>query len=866
MKFLKHKLTRIIAFAAACVITAVCTFRFTDSLLGYDKLTESYTEASYLSSYQFSHDVRDLYRELWLVGNMYLRCLDEDGNFTGNDELESSTENVLKKLGYMDPDGNLTIDTNENLEYYVSYNNGELSNTDKGFDELYDSKYSYVRENNGYTWGDDIYAYMYCDDYHWYSTNYGMYYYYLGFGEGAAVFDYDTTGLDFYTDELGADIYYKTDGTTPMPSVDSYDRIEVGIYNSEAGNYYAEYDNNSLMINEGNEAYTETSVNTEYDYEEEIMEPPLMGYYEYDEYSGEWMYIDANDINDYLYNGAVLNSAALSDGYFIYDDSLGGWVHITESNFTQIAGDEEPLKICIVPTAEAIAEYEASAAAYKSQLDSFIRSLVNMIPLALIVLVLVVYVIAAGGYRLEYGRFTLGKFDRVFAELPIVLIIAAVLGGVALISPDVIAFLKEFMSEYYGNTKMLPLLYSIAGTVLFAVIVEMLNTLVVRLKCRKFWKTTLVGRIFAWIYSKLKTLKDRIKKSVVSKEMLRNDIFTRKFFLMLVVFVVAEVILFEIAYDFDEIGFLVLGTLVLLGAYILLNMRDLKALRMLGEHISDINSGDYSKKEVPENSVTYGMTEKLNNISDGIQTAVERRVKSERMKIDLVTNVSHDLKTPLTSIISYINLLSAEELTPEARDYVKILEQKSERLNVIVADLFDLAKATSRTDIQLEMIDAVILTEQVLGDMSDKIKSFGREIRTDISMDSAPMCAEGKKLYRVLQNLIDNALKYSLDGTRIYLSLHESDGKAVLTLKNISAYEMKFTPEEITERFARGDESRTSEGNGLGLSIAKSFTEACGGEFRVIIDGDVFAAEIKMPLVTKKEENINAQDIEPKED
>ncbi len=219
------------------------------------------------------------------------------------------------------------------------------------------------------------------------------------------------------------------------------------------------------------------------------------------------------------------------------------------------------------------------------------------------------------------------------------------------------------------------------------------------------------------------------------------------------------------------------------------------------------------------------------------------------MKIDLVTNVSHDLKTPLTSIISYIDLLSAEELEPTARDYVKILEQKSQRLNNIVSDLFDLAKATSRTDINAERIDAVILTGQVLGDMSDKIDRYGREIRTRINADSAPVMADGKKLYRVMQNIIDNALKYSLENTRIWLSLDIEGQCTVIRVKNTASYEMNFTPDEITERFTRGDESRTSEGSGLGLSIAKSFTEACGGSLEVIVDGDTFITQISLPII-----------------
>ena len=188
-------------------------------------------------------------------------------------------------------------------------------------------------------------------------------------------------------------------------------------------------------------------------------------------------------------------------------------------------------------------------------------------------------------------------------------------------------------------------------------------------------------------------------------------------------------------------------------------------------------------------------------------------------------------------------------MSPAARDYVTIISQKSDRLKAMVADLFDLAKATSRSDMNSEQIDAVILTQQVLGDMEDRIAQSGMEIRTDIKAESAPIMADGKKLYRVMQNLIDNALKYSMAGTRVYIHLENDEKNTYISVKNISAEEMDFTPEEITERFTRGDKSRTTEGNGLGLSIAKSFTEACGGKFEVVIDGDMFTANVILPLI-----------------
>ncbi|MGN0632722.1 MAG: histidine kinase dimerization/phospho-acceptor domain-containing protein [Oscillospiraceae bacterium] len=249
-----------------------------------------------------------------------------------------------------------------------------------------------------------------------------------------------------------------------------------------------------------------------------------------------------------------------------------------------------------------------------------------------------------------------------------------------------------------------------------------------------------------------------------------------------------------------------------------------------------------SSTVLKQGSPLYELSEKLAEISVKADEAVEKQIKSEKMKIELVTNVSHDLKTPLTSIISYIDLLDKTELSDEARDYVKILSKKSDKLRDIVSDVFTLAKATSGVEIEMQEIDYAILLRQVLADNNDKIEESGRIIRTDMQIENAPINADGGKLYRVIQNLLVNALKYSMPNTRIYITLRENSEHYELIIKNISEQEMTFTADEITERFKRGDESRTDGGSGLGLAIAKSFTEACGGIFRIEIDGDVFIA------------------------
>ena len=237
-------------------------------------------------------------------------------------------------------------------------------------------------------------------------------------------------------------------------------------------------------------------------------------------------------------------------------------------------------------------------------------------------------------------------------------------------------------------------------------------------------------------------------------------------------------------------------------------------------------------------------------INQGFHASLQEQMKSERMKVDLITNVSHDLKTPLTSIISYVDLLSKEELTESARDYVNIVADKSGRLKNIVADLFDLAKSTSgNLPLEMETLDIRKLIEQTLGDMEDEIERSDIRIKTNLSEAPVHIYSDGKKLYRVFQNIIGNALKYSLSGTRVFIDMEPENNVVNITIKNTAAYDMDFTADEVLQRFSRGDESRTTEGSGLGLSIAESFTWACGGKFKIDIDGDQFKVKLEFPVV-----------------
>ncbi len=260
-----------------------------------------------------------------------------------------------------------------------------------------------------------------------------------------------------------------------------------------------------------------------------------------------------------------------------------------------------------------------------------------------------------------------------------------------------------------------------------------------------------------------------------------------------------------------------------------------------------IKQGDTLVKiEGVEDALLMPIAAGINTLGDGIEKAVNEKVKSERMKSELITNVSHDLKTPLTSIINYSDLLVKENLTPaEANDYAEIISIKAGKLKKLTEDLFDISKVQSgNDDVRCEKLSLSTLIAQAMAEESENEKS-GLEFLVNVP-DGINVLCDGKKMSRVFSNLIVNARLYSLSGTRVYIDAAEERDFAVVTFKNIASYKMNFTAEEITERFVRGDEARSSEGSGLGLSIAKSFTEASGGSFAVTVDGDLFKATVRL--------------------
>lgn len=288
-----------------------------------------------------------------------------------------------------------------------------------------------------------------------------------------------------------------------------------------------------------------------------------------------------------------------------------------------------------------------------------------------------------------------------------------------------------------------------------------------------------------------------------------------------------------------------LGVLLAIGyAYVLLRYLriQIEKLQQLYEMTGAIAKGDLNQKIDVSLGVLQPIAENLNNIQKGFKMAVQEEMKSQRMRTELITNVSHDLKTPLTSIISYVDLLKKEDIKDETqRGYIDILDQKSQRLKVLIEDLFEASKANSGAiELSLEELDIVALLRQTLGEFEEKTEEKGLDIRLTSDQERIKCYLDGRRTYRIFENIMTNIVKYAMEGSRVYIDLETQEDRVSLVFKNIASYEMNFDAAEITERFMRGDKARHTEGSGLGLAIAKSLTELQSGEFEIVVDGDLF--------------------------
>ena len=294
--------------------------------------------------------------------------------------------------------------------------------------------------------------------------------------------------------------------------------------------------------------------------------------------------------------------------------------------------------------------------------------------------------------------------------------------------------------------------------------------------------------------------------------------------------------------------FVIMKAVELLAAlYIALNLR---TLQKGGEKLAN---GDFSSpidtKYLIGDFKRYG--QELNDVQSGLEQAVQEQMKAEHLKTELITNVSHDIKTPLTSIVNYVDLLKKEDMpSPAAREYIAVLDRQSHRLKKLTEDLVEASKASSGAlNVELQPTDVNVLLSQIEGESQERLAACHLTLVTQPPAPGTMIQADSRLLSRVMDNLVSNVCKYALENTRVYVTAAVRDGQAVISFKNVSRDELNISPDELMERFVRGDASRHSEGSGLGLSIARSLVQLQGGTFALSIDADLFRADIVFPLI-----------------
>lgn len=399
---------------------------------------------------------------------------------------------------------------------------------------------------------------------------------------------------------------------------------------------------------------------------------------------------------------------------------------------------------------------------------------------------------------------------------------------------------------HYEQNKELWFLHIVGIAALCVVFVGIitltLRTFVVRLKARCLARSTLICRVLMWCWKALLWFWDAVKTFV------RSLPFLWRIIAVCLMYFFANVMLLQAGRYNGFAGFLWfalnLGTLLILCWWSMGFQRLRKGSRAIA---AGNLSHQIETKRLPED--LKQLAEDLNNISGGLQNAVNEQMKSERFKAELITNVSHDLKTPLTSIINYVDLLKTTDQTdPKAEEYIEVLDRKAQRLKKLTEDLVEASKASTGTlNVNREKIGMSQLVDQALGEYGEKLEQRRLTVITSLPEEETYVYADGRHLWRVMDNLLSNCCKYAMEGTRVYLELVRGKGQVILSVKNISREPLNVPAERLMERFVRGEESRSTEGSGLGLSIARSLTELQGGTFDLAVDGDLFKAIVTMP-------------------
>ncbi|MBQ2924101.1 MAG: HAMP domain-containing histidine kinase, partial [Anaerotignum sp.] len=453
-----------------------------------------------------------------------------------------------------------------------------------------------------------------------------------------------------------------------------------------------------------------------------------------------------------------------------------------------------------------------------------------------------IHLIRVTGQKERYGKVQLGMVDRIYNEVHFLLVLLYAMASTVVASAlmDVImAGTVQFWSYVFAT--MLGVLYLTAVGIGLSYVLSVSR----QVKDRSFFRNT-------WISASIRRM---------------SELFTGKTFRGWMVIVmlcyglgncsIMGAMILAPFYGHPRWTMVFAIGLVLFNAFCMyLFIRALRSLKEIMVSAKESSKGNFSYPlDLNKISPSFlNFAEDVANIQEGFKNAVDDAVKGERMKAELITNVSHDLKTPLTSIISYVDLLKNEKLENEnASAYVEVLHDKSYRLKQLIEDLIEASKASSgNLSVEKMRVDYKQLTMMAMGEMEDKTEAVGLTFKVSCN-EPVYIDADGGHMWRILENPLSNVIKYSMPNSRVYVDIFKMDGYGVLVMKNISAAPIDFDETRLTERFVRGDASRTTEGSGLGLSITQSLAEIQGGTFGIQVDGDLFKSIVSIPLWAEEE-------------
>lgn len=466
------------------------------------------------------------------------------------------------------------------------------------------------------------------------------------------------------------------------------------------------------------------------------------------------------------------------------------------------------------------------------------------------------------------GTYKLNWLDRIWSEVQIAVIIFV--SGMAIASAGPIVDLVRYsnwvsiMKPYnvvkyaYGIKNEVVLALCIIGMAACIAIAGIcFGSLVRKLAAKSLIKHSLLGKILELLGIGAKhNFAESNRRLWVPSEEDRHAVtkLTLKYIAIAVVLISAPFLRLRHEYGWFPLGAVILWILSIILASVLI-IRKVRKFAEIRAGVIEVKSGNLAYKinvvedaNGPKTDLDK-LASNINHISEATNIAVQNEIKNQRMKTDLISNVSHDLKTPLTSMISYLDILEKEGLdSPDAPAHLAVVQEKTARLKTLTEELFEAAKASSgNIACEITIIDLNALIDQSLAEMGDRLAMKNLQIRKNIKADNTMIKADGKLMYRILENLLGNISKYALEDSRVYIDVskpEEYNDKLLLEVKNISKDELNISEDELMERFTRGDSSRNTEGSGLGLAIAKDLAKIMGGEFSISIDGDMFKASV----------------------